>query len=686
MRAMRTLQPALLALALACLALACSAQPPKSPANAQPVHGIETADLDRNVAPCDDFYQFANGTWRANNPIPSYMDRWSRRWQAGEINKERLTQILTELSGKTDWPARSVEQQVGDFYASCMAEPAIDAAGATPLAATFAVIDAAKDAKALEAVITELHAQRLGVLFVIFSSPDVHDPSRTLANILAGGLGLPDRDYYFKEEPRFAEARERYKKHVARMFVLLGRPESDAQGAAESVFALESRLAGATLDNVARRDPNNLDHPTEFADLQKLTPAFDWGAYFDAAHMPRSQLNVMEPAFLTQMQHELSETPIAELRTYLTFHVLEDSAQWLSKPFVDEWFDFQRRYLLGVNEMKPRSTRCAELVDELLGEAAGQKYVERYFSPAAKAKAEELVKNELAAMKTILGNLGWMSPETKQKALEKLASFTFKVGYPDTWLDYSSVIISRAAFFPNVIEGRKFVVADDRAQVGKPTDRKRWGMTPPTSNAYCNFELNEIVFPAGILQPPAFDVNASDAVNYGAIGYVIGHEISHAFDDQGAKFDATGRLRNWWTDADYKAFAARGQCVVDQFEGYFIEPGIHHNGKLVLGESIGDLAGLRVSYLAFKTAHEKNPQPTNSGLTAEQEFFVSLGQFRGDETRPETMRNMIQGDEHPVAKFRVIGPLSNLPAFQETFSCPANAPMVRPEAQRCQVW
>jgi putative endopeptidase len=685
MRAMRRT-----CLLLAAFAGACSSSSPSSSTTpsggGQATHGIQTDDLDRSVKPCDDFFQFANGSWRAKNPIPASMDRWSRRWQAGEVNKERLTTILSEVSARTDWPAKSVEQQVGDFYASCMDEKAIDAAGAKPLAPTFAAIDAIKDAKGVQAVIIALQAEGVQVPFGFGSFPDLHDPSRTIGNINAGGLGLPDRDYYFKTEPRFVEARDRYKAHVAKMFVLLGKKDAEAKAAAETVFAFETRLAEASLDNVAMRNPDNLDHPTKFADLAKLTPSFDWGAYFDAGKMVRGDLNVMQPGFLAQVERELAKTPAADWRTYLTWQVVENAAPWLAKPFVDEWFDFQRRFLLGVGEMKPRSTRCSELVDQLLGEAAGKKYVERYFPPAAKAKAEELVRNELAAMKTILENLTWMSPATKAKALEKLSTFRYKIGYPDKWKDYSSVVVVRDALWPNVVSGSKFVVADDRAQVGKPTDRERWGMTPPTSNAYYNPMLNEIAFPAGILQPPAFDVNATDAVNYGAIGYVIGHEISHGFDDQGAKFDATGKLVNWWTDEDYKAFAARTQCVVDQFEGYFIEPGIHHNGKLVLGESIGDLAGARVAFSAFQAAHAKNPQPATPGLTAEQEFFIALGQFRGDETRPETQRSMIQGDPHPVAKFRVIGPLSNLPAFQQAFSCPADAPMVRPAAQRCEVW
>ncbi len=336
--------------------------------------------------------------------------------------------------------------------------------------------------------------------------------------------------------------------------------------------------------------------------------------------------------------------------------------------------------------MKPRWKRCVEADDRLLGEALGRRYVERYFPPEAKARMQELVKNLLSAMGDTIRALDWMGPETKQRALEKLATFNPKVGYPGKWKDYGTVAISPSSHWENVVAGLQFGTADDRAQIGKPVDRGRWGMTPPTSNAYYNPLLNEIVFPAGILQPPAFDVHAADAVNYGAIGVVIGHEISHGFDDQGAKYDATGKLNNWWTADDLKRFRERTQCVADQFEGYFIEPGIHHNGKLVLGESIGDLAGAKIAWLAFQKAQQSRPAQTIDGYTPQQQFLIAWGQFRGDETRPETQRLMVQGDPHPVAKYRVIGPLSNLPEFAKTFGCAADAAMVRPAAKRCEVW
>jgi putative endopeptidase len=662
---------------------------PPAPTTAPPAPArtsVVLGDMDRSADPCVDFYQFANGTWRAKHPIPASMERWSRRWQAGEENKHRLSEILEEVSKKTDWPAHSVEQQIGDLYVACMDDKAADAAGIAPIAPLLAEIDGMKAAKDVQRMVRRLHALGIGVPFSLGSRPDQHDPTRTIAQLAASGLGMPDRDYYFKTEPRFVDARAKYQDHLIAMFTLLGKKPADAKKAAEVTFAFETRLAKVTLDNVAQRDPKNTDHPMKFDELAKRAAHVDWVAYYDELKLPHGDLNLDQPEFLAAVDKELTATPVAAWRTYLTWQLVRAVAPWLSKPFVDEDFAFERKYLDGVAEMKPRTTRCAQLVDEQLGEALGKKYVERYFTPAAKARAMELVQNELAAMKIIISGLTWMSATTKQKALAKLATFNPKIGYPDKWKDYSSITIKRDALIADLIATQTWNAAEDLSLVGKPTDRGRWGATPPTSDAYYNPLLNEIVFPAGILQPPAFDPDGSDALNYGAIGVVIGHEISHGFDDQGAKFDATGRLENWWTPDDLKAFQARGQCVVDQFESYFIEPGIHHNGHLVLGESIGDLGGVKIAFAAFQLARAAHPEPAPAGLTPDQEFFIGWGQFRGDATRPETQRRMVQGDPHPIAKFRVLGPLSNTPAFAKAFSCPASSPMIRSEKDRCEVW
>ena len=651
------------------------------------LRGIETGDVDRKVDPCTDFFEFANGAWRAANPIPPSMVRWSRRWAAGEKAKDQLKEILDEVSSRSSWPAGSVEQLIGDHYAACMDEARVDALGVTPVKPLLREIDGLEDVAGLQRMIGRFHELAIRVPFALVSTPDNHEPSRVIADVVASGLGLPNRDYYVKAEPRFQEARERYRRHVANTLRLAGADDAEALAGAETVFALELRLAEASLDTVALRDPRASDHKTSFADLQKLTPRFDWAAYFEAAKLPRAALNVQEPKFLQEVDRRLAETPLAGWKTYLKWHLLRSASPSLSAPFVAESFDFFSAYLGGAKEMKPRWKRCVESTDALLGEALGRKYTEKHFPPEAKARMKKLVKNLLLAMGETIRGLAWMGEATKAKALEKLATFNPKIGYPDTWKDYGSVKISRDAFWSDVVAGRRFNVYDDRRQIGMPVDRGRWGMTPPTSDAYYNPLLNEIVFPAGILQPPAFGMEATDAVNYGAIGVVIGHEISHGFDDQGAQYDAQGRLENWWTAADLEKFKERGQCVVDQFEGYFTEPGIHHNGKLVLGESIGDFAGAKIALLALRMSQEGRPKPPPiDGFTSEQQFFIAWGQFRGDATRPETQRLMVQSDPHPIAKYRVIGPLSNLPEFQQAFGCPASAPMVRPPATRCEVW
>jgi endothelin-converting enzyme/putative endopeptidase len=658
--------------------------PVPAAAAAPPLHGAQLADIDRKADPCTDFFQFANGAWRAANPIPASMPKWSRRWESGETNKEHLKQLLEELAAAHDAPHGSAEQIVGDFYGACTDEAHADALGVTPLAPFFAELDAIKTRADVERAIVHLHAIGIRVGFGLGADQDLHDPTHMLATVAAAGLGLPDRDYYVKTEPRFVEARAKYRTHMTTMFALAGRKASPA--ALDAVFALETTLAKASLDNVALRDPKKLDHPTTFAALGKLAPHIDWTAYFDASHLPKTDLNVAEPGFLAALDHALAAAPVDVWKTYLTWHLLRSAAPYLSHPLVDETFAFDDAYLAGKKENKPRWKRCAETADELFGDALGKKYVAKYFPPEAKARVRAMVDNILLATGDKIRGATWMSDETKQRALTKLGTFNTKVGYPDVWKDYSSVTVTRDALWNDVVAGRRFVVADDRAQIGKPVDRARWGMTPPTSNAYYNPQLNEIVFPAGILQPPMFDMTATDAVNYGAIGVVIGHEVSHGFDDQGAQFDEKGALSNWWTPADHTQFDARGKCVSDQFDGYFIEPGIHHNGKLVLGESIGDLGGVTIAWLAFQKSLAGGTAPTIDGFTPAQQFFLGYGQSRGDEIRPETQRLMIQGDPHPVAKFRVIGPLSNTPDFARAFSCKADAPMARPEDKRCTVW
>jgi putative endopeptidase len=647
---------------------------------------VHLEDMDKGGNACTDFYQYANGSWRANNPIPPSMSRWSRRWQAGENAKNQLKDILDAVVQRHDWRRGSPEQLIGDFYGSCMDEKHIDQAGLAPIAPILAEIDAARTPAQLQGVIR--HLQSFGMLapFALRSTPDVHDPSRTIADIGSAGLGMPDRDYYLKPESRFIEARSKYLAHVVKMLALAGAPQQQAQRDAQTVFRMEKAFALASLDNVSLRNPKATDHKMSFAALKSLAPAVDWNSYFTDAGIAKGDLNVDEPRFLRAVSGALQQTSLADWRAYLRWHFLHASVDGLSTPFVEESFAFYEAYLGGAKELKPRWKRCAESTDRQLGDALGQKYVEKFFPPPAKERARQMVTDIIAAMHDTLNGLAWMSPQTKEQALAKLAALHPNIGYPDKWKSYAGVDIVPGNYWSNLLAASAWNVSDDRGLIGKSTDRGRFDETPPTSDASYNPLLNAIFFPAGILQPPAFDASAVDAVNYGGIGVVIGHEISHGFDDEGAQFDAQGRLRNWWTAEDLKRFHERTACVAHQFDGYFIEPGIHHNGQLVLGESIADLAGVKVSFLAFQKAQRQHPAPTVAGLTPDQQFFIAWGQWRGDEIRPEEQRRMVQGDPHPIAKYRVIGPLSNLPEFASAFGCKTAAAMVRTGAQRCEVW
>jgi endothelin-converting enzyme/putative endopeptidase len=648
-------------------------------------HGIQVADLNQSVSACEDFFEFANGGWRSANPMPASMSRWSRRWAAGETTKDKLKEILEEVAAKKA-PKGSIEQLTGDFYSACTDEAQANKLNIKPIQPLLIDIERIKTQEQLQAMLARFRTSGLPGVFGFGGGPDTRDPNNVIAQVGAGGIGLPDRDYYLKPEDRFKQAREKYADHIVKMFVLAGYSQAEAKAYSETILRLETKFAENSLDRVALRTPKNTDHKMEFADLQKLAPDFNWAAYYKIVGVQPGTLNVSQPKFIEAFNHELTATPLADWKLLLKWKVLNASASWLSSDFVEEDFAFSS-FMSGAKEMKPRWKRCVEVTDGLLGEALGKKYVEKYFPPEAKARMQDMVKNLRKAMQESIEGLDWMSPETKKRALEKLSTFNPKIGYPDKWKDYSKLSITRESFWNDIAAASAFNARDALSRVGKPVDRGLWGMTPPTSDAYYNPLLNEIVFPAGILQPPAFDVTANDAVNYGAIGVVIGHEISHGFDDQGAQFDAQGRLNNWWTEDDLKKFQAKTTCVANQFESYFIEPGLHHNGRLVLGESIGDLAGAKIAYRAFQISQQGKPAlPTIDGFSPDQQFFIAWGQFRGDETRPETARLMIQNDPHPVAKYRVIGPVSNLPEFQKAFQCKVGQAMVRPPEQRCEVW
>ena len=602
---------------------------------------------------------------------------------------------------RRDWPAGSPEQQIGYLYAGCMDEARIDQLGNAPIRPLLAEIGQIRERGDVGRMIARFQAlgihpafqpgtippeNGIGVPFSLAGFSDLSAPDRVVAWVGASGLGLPDRDYYLAAEPRFAEVRTRYAAHVAAMLQLAGDDAAAAPAAAAGAIAIERALAAASLDNAGLRDLPALDHPMTVDALQKLTPSFRWSALFHVVGIDPAAVHVTEPAFLAELEHQLETAPIAAWRGYLAWHLVNSAALWLSQPFVDENFAMFGKFLAGAEQPVPRWSRCVAATEELLGDPLGQKYVARYFPPAAKARMQELVGNLLAALHDSVAQAAWMWPATRQRALDKVASFRAKIGYPERWKDESGVAIHRDQLWASASAARAWNVADNLATIDRPIDRGRWLLSASTSNAYYNPLQNEIVFPAGILQPPAFSLDAADAVNYGAIGVFIGHEISHGFDDQGMLFDAAGRLAPWWTDADGAQFAARGRCVADQFEHYAVAPGVHHNGKLVAGESIADLGGAVVAYRAFERAQRQHPAPVIDGFTPAQQFFLAWGQLRGDAIRPETERMMVQGDVHPVGRFRAIGPLSNMPEFAAAFRCPAGAAMVRAAAERCVIW
>jgi endothelin-converting enzyme/putative endopeptidase len=605
---------------------------------------------------------------------------------AHEDNWRRQQSVLEAVARKADWPRGSVEQLIGDHYASCMDETAVNAAGLKPLAALMVEIDAIHDASGLQSIIRQMHELAVPTPFTTNGEADYRDGNDFIENILPGGLGLPDRDYYLDAAPRFADARARYRLHVAKLLGLGGVPGPKADEAAAKIFALERRLAESSLDSTRAADPVATDHKMSFAQLKQLTPHIDWDTYFTQANLPHGDVSVAEPKFMVRLDQELKSTPIETWKLYFKWQLLDSASPWLSKPFAEESANFRDKYLSNAEKVKPRAQRCVESTDTLFGEALGKKYVETYFSPAAKAKATQIVRNLQAVLKERINAAAWLEAGTKQKALAKLAATDIQIGYPNTWRDYSKLSIRRGALWANVAAGRRFNVDFNRQQIGKPTNRDIWRVSPSSPDSYLILEINTMVLTAGTLQPPFFDPDASDAVNYGAMGIAVAHDLTHAVDATGAAIDLQLHPQNWWSGRDREDFAKRSQCLVDQFEGYFIEPGVHHNGKRLRDETVADLAGVRIAYVALEKSMQIYPVPVIDGFTPEQQFFISWGQTSGHSMRLEAQRQLISGDPHPVPKFRVIGPLSNTPEFQQAFSCKADAPMVRPAETRCQVW
>ena len=647
---------------------------------------LDTEFMDKSVDPCVDFYKYACGNWSKLNPIPPDQARWEVYSKLEEDNQRFLWGILQQAARPI--PSRTPnEQKIGDYFRACMDTDAVERAGAKPLQPRLARIANLQSSDDIAAYIGEENKAGIdrNVLFEFDSSQDYDNSSQVIAFAMAGGLGLPDRDYYTKTDAKSKEIRQRYQEHVARMLVMIGESSPDAQDDAQTVMRIETALAQASLTRVAMRNPYNLKHKYSREELTRMTPAFDWDAYFSKINAPEFQtVNVTEPKFFDMVNQELKVEKLAAWRAYLRWHLVHAEATYLSANFVTENFDFYSQYLQGVKQQPPRWKKCSRLVDRQLGEALGEVFVDRTFAPKTKQDALRVTQQIEAEMGRDIKDLTWMSAPTKQQALEKLHAVVNKIGYPNKWRDYGSVLVTPDNFLEDVTEAAGFEERRELNKIGKPVDRDEWDMSPPTVNAYYDPQMNDINFPAGVLQPPLFDPKMDAAPNYGNTGATIGHELTHGFDDEGRQFDAQGNLKDWWTDADAKAFESRVACVRNQYAQYIAVDDIHVNSSLTLGEDVADLGGTLLAYVAWKHATEGQTLTAIDGLTPDQRFFVGMAQWACGDERPEAKRLHAVTDPHSPNPFRINGVVTNLPEFGEAFACKAGQPMM--SANACRVW
>lgn len=649
---------------------------------------FDPANMDPATKPCENFFQYANGTWLKNNPIPAQYATWGSFIELVEDNNLKLKTILEEAAADTAAPEGSVRKKIGDFYASGMDIDAVNQAGATPLQPEFDRIAALSSTEQLPALLAHLHDIGVGAGFAFFADQDSKESSRVIAQFYQDGLGLPDRDYYTKDDDASKKIREQYVEHVTKMFALLGDSPDAAQSHAGLVMKFETALAEASMTKVQQRDPQAVYHKMTLAEVSALTPHFDQKSYLAGRGLgDPGDFCVGQPDFLKKFDDLVVGVPVETWRTYLRWHLLNENAGEISDPFVNENFRFYGTILNGTKELKPRWKRVLAATDGALGEATGQLFVEKYFPPEAKQRILDLVADLRATLRARIQDLAWMGSETKTAALAKLDKLTVKMGYPDKWRDYSPLQIDRKSYVWNTIRAGQFETHRNLAKIGKPVDRDEWLMTPQTVNAYYNPQLNEIVFPAGILQPPFFGTKSDDAINYGGIGAVIGHEMTHGFDDQGRQFDADGNLKEWWSEADKKKFNERAQKVVDQYGNYTAIDDLKVNGQLTQGENIADIGGVRIAWTALQSqwAGEGKPAPID-GFTAEQRFFLGFAQVWRSNIRKEALRMRVLTDPHSPAIHRVNGVVANMPEFFTAFGCSADSPMARKEADRAAIW
>jgi endothelin-converting enzyme/putative endopeptidase len=648
--------------------------------------GLDVSAMDKSADPCVDFYQYTCGGWVKDNPIPADQASWSVSGKLSHDNQRYLWGILDSLARQTEGRT-ATQQKIGDYFAACMDEEAVERLGARPLEPLVARVQAMKSKRDLAEVLGELHLVTgdSGLFFGFGSNQDFADSSQVIAFAGAGGLGLPDRDYYLKDDAKLKDIRAKYREHVVRVLELNGdKPEAARRNAAK-VMRIETALAKASLTQVDKRDPYKLFHKVDRKGLRAAAPAFAWDAYLKTVGLADlDRFNVTEPAFYKELDRQLRASSLEDIKTYLRWHLTRASAPFLSSAYVNESFNFYGKTLRGVEQLRPRWRRCVGWVDNQLGEALGQEFVSRAFGPELKANTLRMAKQIEQAMREDIEQLAWMTPATKQKAQEKLHTLVNKIGYPDKWRDYSTVAVKRGDFFGNVERAQVFESRRDLAKIGKPVDRDEWFMTPPTVNAYYNPQTNDINFAAGILQPPLYDPKMDDAPNYGNTGSTIGHELTHAFDDEGRQFDAQGNLKDWWTADDAKAFNDRAQCIVDQYAQYTIVDDIKINSKLTLGEDVADLGGLMLAWVAWKAETAGKALESREGFTPEQRFFIGFGQWDCENQRPENLRVKALTDPHSPGRYRINGLVVNMPEFEKAFSCKPGQPMVR--ENRCRVW
>jgi predicted metalloendopeptidase len=632
-----------------------------------------------------DFYQFSCGGWKKNNPIPSDQAIWSRFGELAERNRTELRGILENAANATNRSAN--EQKIGDYYASCMDEAAIEKKGVAVLKPIFDRIDSVKDKAGLPELMAEIHGHGINGLFGLGSGPDFKNAKEVIAQADQGGLSLPDRDYYLKDDPKSAELRKAFMDHVTKMFTVLGDSPEKAAAEAKAVMDVETALAKGSGDRVERREPERIYHKMTVAEWQALIPSFNLKSYLSSAGTPAfDNLNVVEPNFFKALDAELKTVNLDDLKTYLRWHLVHSQSDVLPKAFQDENFNFYGKTLRGSKEIQARWKRCVSAVDNDLGEALGQVFVEKYYPPEAKARTLKMVNELEDALRQDIRDLPWMSPATKKEALVKLAAIRNKIGYPSKWRDYSALKIERGDAFGNSVRSNSFEIHRQYDKIGKPRDKREWQMTPPTVNAYYDSTENDINFPAGILQPPFYDFKADDALNFGGMGAVIGHELTHGFDDQGALFDPEGNLKNWWTPADEKAFKERTQCLVDEYDQFVAVDDVHVRGKLTLGENTADNGGLRIAHMSLmKSLADSAKQPEKiDGFTPDQRFFIGWGQIWCQNQTDQIARLLALNNEHSPSNFRVNGVVQNMPEFQKAWGCKTGQPMVR--ANACHVW